>query len=103
MNRDDLDTLLRFPHPAGAAFVRRMAGFLRSLRENGFTVGSGEGRDALRVAIALDLSRPSELRAALKPLLAARREETQRIDGVFEAYWLRRGVKSGFQSAPPAS
>ena len=93
MNRDDLDTLLQLPHSAGRAFVRRMVGFLRSLRENGFAVGLGEGRDALRIAAALDLSRPRQLRAALKPLLATRREEAQRFDAVFDAYWLRRGVK----------
>lgn len=100
MSRDDLDTLLQFPHSAGEAFVRRMAGFLRSLRENGFAVGLGEGCDALRIAAALDLSRSAELRAALKPLLAARREEAQRFDTVFDAYWLRRGVKRGHRPAP---
>jgi hypothetical protein len=42
MSRDNLDALLQFPHPAGRAFVRRMAGFLRTLRDNGFAVGLGE-------------------------------------------------------------
>jgi uncharacterized protein with von Willebrand factor type A (vWA) domain len=100
MSRDDLDRLLQFPHPAGAGFVRRMAGFLRALRENGFAVGLGEGRDALRIAAAVDLSQPAELRRALKPLLAARREEAERFEDVFDAYWLRRHLKTGFRSVP---
>jgi uncharacterized protein with von Willebrand factor type A (vWA) domain len=100
MSPDDLDVLLQFQHPAGRAFVRRMAGFLRTLRENGFAVGLGEGRDALRIVAALDLSRPAELRAGLKPLLAARREEVQRFDTVFDGYWLQRGVKREYRSAP---
>jgi uncharacterized protein len=98
--RDDLDTLLHTPHAAGAAFVRRAVGFLRTLRDNGVTVGLGEARDALRVAAAIDLSRPATLRAALKPLLATRRDEAQRFDTLFDAHWLRLGVKRGGQPAP---
>jgi len=94
MSRDDLDTLLRSPHAAGIGFLRRMVGFLRNLRDNGFAVGLGEGRDALQVAAAIDLSRPTLLRTALKPLLAARRDEAQRFEALFSAYWLRRGVKT---------
>jgi uncharacterized protein with von Willebrand factor type A (vWA) domain len=100
MQRDDLETLLQTPHAAGAAFVQRAVGFLRMLRNNGITVGLGEARDALRVAAAIDLSRPATLRAALKPLLATRRDEAQRFDTLFDAYWLRRGVKRGGRPAP---
>lgn len=100
MSTDELDTLLQAPHGAGAGLVRRMAGFLRSLRDNGIAVGLGEGRDALRVAASLDLSRPAHLRAALKPLLVQRREEAQRFDILFDAYWLRRGVRRGGRPAP---
>lgn len=100
MSTDDLDSLLRSPHAAGAGFVRRMVGFLRNLRDNGIAAGLGEARDALRVAATIDLSRPSQLRAALRPLLAARREEAQRFDTLFDAYWLRRGVKRGGRPAP---
>jgi uncharacterized protein with von Willebrand factor type A (vWA) domain len=100
MSTDDLDILLRSPHAAGTGFVRRMVGFLRNLRDNGIAAGLGEARDALRIAAVLDLSRPGQLRAALKPLLAARREEAQRFDSLFDAYWLRRGVKRGGRPAP---
>ena len=80
--------------------MRRLVGFLRNLRDNGIAVGLGEARDALRVAGAIDLSRPGQLRAALKPLLAMRREEAQRFEALFDAYWLRRGVKGGGSPAP---
>ncbi|HEV8389832.1 MAG TPA: VWA domain-containing protein [Dongiaceae bacterium] len=100
MSADDLDSLALSPHAAGAGFVRRMVGFLRNLRDNGIAVGLGEARDALRIAGEIDLSRPTQLRAALKPLLAARREEAQRFDTLFDAYWLRRGVKRGGRPAP---
>ncbi len=36
----------------------------------------------------------------MKPLLAARREEASRFDTLFDAYWLRRGVKRGERPAP---
>lgn len=93
MSAAELDFLLLTPHAAGGGFVLRMVGFLRNLRDNGIAVGLGEARDALRVAGALDLSRPAQMRAALRPLLAQRREEAQRFDTLFDAYWLRRGVK----------
>ena len=99
MPTDDLDTLLH-SHAAGIGFVRRMVGFLRNLRENSIAVGLGEARDALKIASAIDVSRPAQLRAALKPLLAARREEAERFDTLFDAYWLRRGVKRGGRPAP---
>ncbi|MEZ5831337.1 MAG: VWA domain-containing protein [Dongiaceae bacterium] len=99
MNRDELQTLLQTPHAAGVAFVRRVVGFMRNLRDNSIAVGLGEARDALNVAGALDLSRPGQLRAAWKPLLASRREEAQRFDTLFDAYWLRRGVKSAGRPA----
>src|SRR5262245_25427618 len=102
MAADELDALLRTPQSAGIGLVRRVVGFLRNLRDNGIAVGLGEARDALRVAGALDLSRPTQLRAALKPLLVQRREEAQRFDTLFDAYWLRRGVKRGGRPAATA-
>lgn len=100
MPADDLDILLHSPHAAGVALVRRMVGFLRNLRDNNIAVGLGEARDALTVAGAIDVARPAQLRAALKPLLAARREEAERFDTLFDAYWLRRGVTRGGRPAP---
>src|SRR5690606_22748173 len=89
-----LDTLLASPQGAGIATARRVIGFVRNLRDNGFAIGLAEARDALRATAALDLSSPGPLRLALKPLLATRRDEAQRFDELFNAYWLRRGVKT---------
>ncbi len=95
-----LDTLLATPQGAGIAASRRVIGFVRNLRDNGFAIGLAEARDALRATAALDLSTPGPLRLALKPLLATRRDEAQRYDELFNAYWLRRGVKTA--SAAPS-
>jgi uncharacterized protein len=105
MSRDDLDSLLQAPHAVGVAVVRRMAGFLCNLRDNNIAVGLGEARDALKIAGAIDLSRPGQLRVALKPLLATQRDEAERFDTLFDAYWLRRGVKRASRpaSAAPAA
>ncbi len=94
-----LDRLLEETDTAGLAVAQRISGFVRNLRDNGFAIGLAEARDALRAAAQLDLSSPSPLRSALRPLLATRREEAQRFDNLFNAYWLRRGVKSA-SSAP---
>lgn len=93
-----LDTLLSTPGAGGTAAARRVLGFVRNLRDNGFAIGLAEARDALRAAAALDLSSPAPLRLALKPLLATRRDEAQRFDDLFNAYWLRRGVKTATAS-----
>ncbi|HWA50817.1 MAG TPA: VWA domain-containing protein [Dongiaceae bacterium] len=94
MTEDDLDKLLRITDAAGLATAGQLVGFVRHLRDNGFAIGLAEARDALRAAAELDLSTPAPLRLALRPLLATRREEAQRFDTLFNAYWLRRGVKS---------
>lgn len=94
----ELDTLLSAPGAAGTAAARRVIGFVRNLRDNGFAIGLAEARDALRAAAALDLSSPGPLRLALRPLLATRLEEARRYDELFNAYWLRRGVKTATAS-----
>lgn len=101
MTGDDLDRLLDEPTTASVAAARRQIGFVRLLRQNGFAIGLAEARDALRAAAKLDLSTPTQLRLALKPLLATRRDDAQRFNDLFNAYWLRRGVKTG-ASTPPS-
>ena len=100
MTGDALDRLLDAPDAAGLAVAQRIAGFVRNLRDNGFAIGLAEARDALRAAAQLDLSSPGPLRSALRPLLATRRDEAQRFDSLFNAYWLRRGVKSATSASP---
>jgi len=104
MAGDDLERLPQEADAAGFAAARRLTGFVRNLRDNGFAIGLAEARDALRAASELDLSSPGPLRIALRPLLATRRDEAQRFDALFNAYWLRRGVKSAAASPsnPPS-
>jgi len=77
----------------GPAMRRQLAGFLRNLRDNGFTLGLGEARDALRILASPVAKRPSSLRPALKALCVATHDDWQRFDEIFDAYWLGRGMR----------
>ena len=87
-------TIAPFPTDFPAApITRRLVGYLRLARDNGFVVGVREGLDALRLARAVDLSRPHQLRWGLRALLCSRKADWTRFDELFDAYWLRRGMK----------
>jgi uncharacterized protein len=76
----------------------RMAGFMAHLRLNHFAVGPEETGAALSLLEHVDLGEPTSVRLGLKTLLAGRREEWQRFDELFQAYWLPRGrVRQRFQ------
>ncbi len=88
----------------GTGARRRLAGFARSLRENGFKVGLGETRDALAVLVSPAAMRRSSLRPALRALFAATRSDWERFDEIFDAYWSGRGVRRvQVASASPAA
>jgi uncharacterized protein with von Willebrand factor type A (vWA) domain len=72
---------------------RRLAGFARTLRDNGFAVGLAETRDALSVLASPAATRPSQLKPALRSLFCATHSDWQRFDEIFDAYWLGRGVR----------
>ncbi len=78
---------------AGAQLRQRMAAFLALLRDNGFLVGLEEAQDCLRFAAAADLGRPASLRAGLRSVCCTCRADWQRFDELFDAYWLKRGMK----------
>ena len=82
------------PEDVGAAIRTRLAGFIRTLRDNGFKVGLAEAGDALRVLAAPGLERPSAAKPALRALLCGRRSDWEAFDALFDAFWLGRGVKS---------
>jgi uncharacterized protein len=82
------------PEDVGAAIRTRLAGFIRTLRDNGFKVGLAEAGDALRVLSAPGLERPPTVRLALRTLLCGRRSDWEAFDALFDAFWLGRGVKS---------
>src|SRR6476469_8729111 len=72
----------------------RLAAFLRPLRDNGLAVGLHEGRDAAALMAAGYIERPGLLRSALKHLFSARKSDWDKFDGLFDAFWLGRRVKS---------
>ena len=73
-------------HPITA----RVIGFIDHLRINGFILGSAETKTALSTLTRSNGERNIDCQC-LKTLLTSRREEWDRFDGLFEAYWLKRG------------
>ena len=78
----------------GDPIRRRLSGFVHTLRENGFTVGLAETRDALSTLASSAGRRRSSLRPALRSLLCATRSDWERFDDIFSAYWSVRSVRS---------
>jgi uncharacterized protein len=89
----------------GPAARRRLAGFARTLRDNGFKVGLAETSDALAVLVSPAAARPSMLKPALRALFAGTRSDWERFDGIFDAYWSGRGMRriQALQGSPPAA
>jgi uncharacterized protein with von Willebrand factor type A (vWA) domain len=71
--------------------TRRVAGFMQHLRLNGFVVGPAETQMALTALASTGVFDRRAVRLGLKTLLTGRHEEWVRFDGLFEAYWSRRG------------
>ena len=72
----------------------KLAAFLKTLREAGFAVGLQEGQDAASLMAAGFAEKPGLLRSALKHLFSARKSDWERFDGIFDAFWLGRRVRS---------
>ena len=72
----------------------RLAAFLRTLRDNGFRIGLAEGRDAAALMAAGYAQRPGLLRSAMKHLFSARKSDWDKFDGLFDAFWLGKRVRS---------
>ena len=72
----------------------KLAAFLRTLRDNSFAVGLQEGRDAASLMAAGYAERPGLLRSALKHLFSARKSDWDKFDGIFDAFWLGKRVRS---------
>src|SRR5690242_3147091 len=77
----------------GAGLRRQLAGFVRTLRDNGFALGLPETEDALRVLATPLASRPMTLQPALRALFCATHSDWDRFDEIFQAYWLGRGLR----------
>jgi uncharacterized protein with von Willebrand factor type A (vWA) domain len=84
---DDLDEVSRL-------VSARLAAFLRTLRDAGFRVGLAEGQDAATLMSAGFAARPGLLRSAFKHLFSARKSDWEKFDGLFDAFWLGKRVRS---------
>lgn len=69
----------------------RMAGFLAHLRENGLRLGVRETEVALNALMHVDAARPDAARAALRAVCTGCRDEAERFDALFDAYWMDMG------------
>src|SRR5690349_5965324 len=72
----------------------RLAAFLKTLRDSGFAVGLAEGQDAAELMTAGYAAKPGLLRSAFKHLFSARKSDWEKFDGLFDAFWLGRRVRS---------
>ena len=84
---DELDAV-------SALVAGRLAAFLRTLRDNAFAVGLPEGQDAARLVASGFAERPGLLRSAFKHLFCTRRADWEAFDGLFDAFWLGKRVRS---------
>ena len=84
---DELDAVSRL-------VSAKLASFLKTLRDAGFAVGLHEGRDAAALMAAGYAARPGLLRSAFKHLFSARKSDWEKFDGLFDAFWLGKRVRS---------
>jgi uncharacterized protein with von Willebrand factor type A (vWA) domain len=72
----------------------KLAAFLRTLRDSGFAIGLAEGRDAAALMASGYAARPGLLRSAFKHLFSARKSDWEKFDGIFDAFWLGKRIRS---------
>ena len=72
---------------------RRLAGFARTLRDNGFRIGLAETRDALAILASPAALRRASLRPALRALFCATHSDWERFDEIFVAFWQGYGMR----------
>lgn len=72
----------------------RLAAFLRTLRDAGFSIGLAEGQDAATLMSSGYAAKPGVLRAAFKHLFSQRKSDWDKFDGLFDAFWLGKRVRS---------
>src|SRR6195952_3771422 len=73
---------------------QKLSAFLRTLRDNAFAVGLQEGQDAAALMAGRHAARPNLLRSAFKHLFSARKSDWEKFDGLFDAFWLGKRVRS---------
>jgi len=78
--------------PLDAPLTRRLVGFVRLLRNNGFALGLREAEDTVRAAQTMSVAEPEPLRRGLRALLCSCERDWRQFDELFDAYWLPRGT-----------
>jgi uncharacterized protein len=73
---------------------RRLAGFARTLRDNGFRIGLAETHDALQVLASPAAIRPAALKPALRSLFCANHSDWERFGEIFDAFWRGHGMRA---------
>jgi len=86
-NYDEVDEVSRL-------VAGKLAAFLATLRDNGFAVGLQEGQDAASLMVAGYAARAALLRSAFKHLFSARKSDWDAFDGIFDAFWLGKRLRS---------
>src|SRR5579871_557514 len=86
----------------GEPMREKLAGFARTLRDNGFKIGLAETRDALSVLAGPRGTRAATLKSALRALFCATHSDWERFDEIFDAYWQGRHMRQArmLASAP---
>ncbi|RWA71009.1 MAG: VWA domain-containing protein [Mesorhizobium sp.] len=92
LSQEELDDVSRL-------VSQRLGAFLKTLRGASFSVGLQEGQDAARLLAAGYGKSSGLLRSAFKHLFSARKADWDKFDGIFDAFWLRRGARSGVAAA----
>jgi uncharacterized protein with von Willebrand factor type A (vWA) domain len=77
----------------GQPIREKLAGFARTLRDNGFKIGLGETQDALRILTQPLVGQPSAVKPAFRSLFCATQSDWERFDEIFDAYWLGIGMR----------
>jgi uncharacterized protein with von Willebrand factor type A (vWA) domain len=72
----------------------KLGAFLKTLRDNGYAAGLAEGQDAASLMTAGYVKKPGLLRSAFKHLFSARKSDWEKFDGISDAFWLGKRVKS---------
>jgi uncharacterized protein with von Willebrand factor type A (vWA) domain len=77
----------------GGPMRLKLAGFARTLRDNGFKIGLAETRDALAIVAHPTAVRPTTFKPALRSLFCATRSDWERFDEIFDAFWRGEGMR----------
>jgi uncharacterized protein with von Willebrand factor type A (vWA) domain len=83
--------------PGAARILRRILGFARLARSNGFRVGIEESADALRVANVAGALDKRALRFGLRALFCSCTTDWGKFDELFDLYWRDVGRRSAMR------